>query len=48
MKLARRAGYALFGVLNGTEVNPNFTEQVSSSIRQDSGDSAAIICECCY
>jgi hypothetical protein len=26
MKVARRVGYAMFGVINGTEVNPTFAQ----------------------
>lgn len=26
MQIARRVGYAMFGVLDGTEVNPNFAQ----------------------
>ncbi|KAF5837554.1 Rhodanese-like domain-containing protein [Dunaliella salina] len=37
MKIARRAGYALFGVLNGTEVNQEFTQQVAQAMKPDSG-----------
>lgn len=36
MKLARRAGYAMFGILNGTEVNPNFVEGVAAASQQAS------------
>jgi hypothetical protein len=25
-KVARRVGYAMFGILNGTEVNPDFVQ----------------------
>lgn len=28
MKILRRAGFAFFGVFNGTEVNPNFASEV--------------------
>mmetsp|Transcript_13113 Transcript_13113/g.35704 ORF Transcript_13113/g.35704 Transcript_13113/m.35704 type:complete len:261 (-) Transcript_13113:477-1259(-) len=42
MKIARRAGYALFGVLNGTEVNQEFTQQVAKAMKPDSG--AIIYC----
>lgn len=30
-KVLRRLGFALFGVLNGTEINPNFLEQLQEA-----------------
>ena len=30
IKIIRRAGFAFFGVFNGTEVNPGFNEEVRS------------------
>mmetsp|Transcript_35099 Transcript_35099/g.88868 ORF Transcript_35099/g.88868 Transcript_35099/m.88868 type:complete len:262 (-) Transcript_35099:1227-2012(-) len=36
-KVARRVGYALFGVLNGTEVNPNFVRDVLPLIDAEKG-----------
>ncbi|KAL6751766.1 Rhodanese-like domain-containing protein [Haematococcus lacustris] len=37
MKIARRVGYALFGVLNGTEVNPDFSSQAGSHVHPELG-----------
>eukprot|EP01023_Acetabularia_acetabulum_P028400 TRINITY_DN2682_c0_g2_i3.p1 TRINITY_DN2682_c0_g2~~TRINITY_DN2682_c0_g2_i3.p1 ORF type:complete len:238 (+),score=31.28 TRINITY_DN2682_c0_g2_i3:79-792(+) len=42
-KVARRAGFALFGVLNGTEINPNFIQEIEEIISKDSG--AVIVCD---
>mmetsp|Transcript_2654 Transcript_2654/g.8976 ORF Transcript_2654/g.8976 Transcript_2654/m.8976 type:complete len:243 (+) Transcript_2654:115-843(+) len=41
-KAARRAGFALFGVLNGTEENPNFYEDVEKVAGKD--ETIVIMC----
>lgn len=42
-KIARRVGYALFGVMNGTEVNPNFAEEVRE-VLQGSDKTVVLYC----
>eukprot|EP01025_Chloroclados_australasicus_P049091 TRINITY_DN557_c0_g2_i2.p1 TRINITY_DN557_c0_g2~~TRINITY_DN557_c0_g2_i2.p1 ORF type:complete len:241 (+),score=18.72 TRINITY_DN557_c0_g2_i2:63-785(+) len=42
-KIARRAGFALFGVLNGTEINPNFMQEIEAQITKDSG--VVVVCD---
>ncbi|KAK9829425.1 hypothetical protein WJX72_005776 [[Myrmecia] bisecta] len=41
-KALRRAGFAFFGVFNGTEANPNFLEEVAEVVDKDTG--AVLIC----
>ncbi|KAK9842296.1 hypothetical protein WJX81_005104 [Elliptochloris bilobata] len=41
-KFLRRAGFAFFGVLNGTEVNPDFHSEVAAAADQAKG--AVLIC----
>eukprot|EP01024_Parvocaulis_polyphysoides_P057457 TRINITY_DN61173_c0_g1_i1.p1 TRINITY_DN61173_c0_g1~~TRINITY_DN61173_c0_g1_i1.p1 ORF type:complete len:253 (-),score=34.46 TRINITY_DN61173_c0_g1_i1:216-944(-) len=42
-KIARRAGFALFGVLNGTEINPNFVQEIDELVQKDNG--VVILCD---
>lgn len=37
----RRAGFAFFGILNGTEGNPNFVDDVREAIQQGNGSSGS-------
>eukprot|EP00877_Chromochloris_zofingiensis_P010493 jgi/Chrzof1/5698/Cz16g12070.t1 len=37
MQIARRVGYAMFGVLDGTEVNPNFAQEVAEVVNKQKG-----------
>ncbi len=41
-KFLRRAGFAFFGVLNGTELNPAFHEEVAAAADKDKG--AVLLC----
>lgn len=41
-KFLRRAGFAFFGVLNGTELNPDFHSQVAAAA--EVGKGAVLIC----
>jgi hypothetical protein len=41
-KFLRRAGFAFFGVLNGTELNPAFHAEVAAAADKDKG--AVLIC----
>lgn len=43
-KFLRRAGFAFFGVLNGTELNPTFHEEIAAAA--DKAQGAVLICAC--
>ncbi|WIA41857.1 hypothetical protein OEZ86_009183 [Tetradesmus obliquus] len=43
MKVARRVGYAMFGVINGTEVNPSFAQDVKQLV-QDAEQQVILYC----
>eukprot|EP00879_Flechtneria_rotunda_P013416 GHRR01014006.1.p1 GENE.GHRR01014006.1~~GHRR01014006.1.p1 ORF type:complete len:210 (+),score=37.42 GHRR01014006.1:237-866(+) len=43
-KVARRVGYALFGVLNGTEVNPNFVSDVKQLLGSPTDKPLIVYC----
>ena len=40
-KFARRAGFAFFGIFNGTELNPEFHEDIQSAV---DGQGAILVC----
>ena len=40
-KFARRAGFALFGIFNGTELNPEFHESIQNAV---GSDGAILVC----
>lgn len=40
--MARRLAFAFFGVLNGTELNPNFFDDIMNSINSEVG--AVLVC----
>lgn len=44
VKVARRAVYAFFGILNGTEFNPNFFEEFESAVSGKKGKEIILYC----
>lgn len=43
MKIARRATYAFFGIMNGTEYNPGFFDEIEEAV-PDKGKGIIIYC----
>lgn len=43
-QVARRIGYAAFGVLNGTEVNPDFAAEVAAAVGGDKSRPVLLYC----
>jgi rhodanese-related sulfurtransferase len=43
-QIARRIGYAAFGVFNGTEVNPNFAAEVEAAVGGDKARPVVLFC----
>ncbi|GBF94991.1 hypothetical protein Rsub_07492 [Raphidocelis subcapitata] len=43
-QVARRIGYAAFGVLNGTEVNPDFSAEVEAAVGGDRSRPVVLYC----
>lgn len=42
-KIARRLGYAAFGVLNGTEINPDFAQEVRAIMASDGAGKTLVL-----
>ncbi|KAK9862763.1 hypothetical protein WJX84_010117 [Apatococcus fuscideae] len=43
-KIARRAGFAFFGVFNGTEANPDFTSDIQATLDASRSKGAVLVC----
>jgi len=44
LKIARRAVYAFFGILNGTEFNPNFFDEFEEAVKGDKRKEVIVYC----
>ena len=44
LKIARRAVYAFFGILNGTEFNPNFFDEFEEAVQGDKRKEVIVYC----
>ncbi|KAK9833924.1 hypothetical protein WJX74_010050 [Apatococcus lobatus] len=43
-KIARRAGFAFFGVFNGTEANPDFASDIQETLKESGKKGAVLVC----